>query len=507
MGTKKINEGLYVDPEYKIEDEYASLSGFTHQTQRVVVREPTMDDIKRYLRNPYAQLNKIRETSAYLTNKHGIIKDVLRMFRSMPTLKYRLGWGFSPEQHANKENNQKVQDFLDRINVVEFVRDGMWETAEQGTVVTVLRNESYVQFLPLEELRINKQTNGKWDVEYDLINLNQYDTKELKRRIESLPDEVTLSKYIRYRKGASKDKDEENRYVKIKNSHVVKMDGKRNMPYGLPLTMGAWTAILQKEIISNTERSVADRIIKQILVVQGGYYDAEKKQPIKIGTLRRYFEEITKAMQSQESSGSKGSSTGGIATLAIPHYLGLDTLDVNTKLFEKELYDKINNDIYENLGVSPALVAGLEGNYASANANNEKFFSFIASTIEKFEAVVNDYIALIVDGEQGHDITFERATVLDKQAEIDRNKEFYMQTGNPKPWIESLYGSGSFEPILEQTRYQKEVLKIEEVFYPAQNAHTSSGDITKQQNPNNDNTDKNNTNNGNETPSPVDRKG
>lgn len=148
--AKRINEGKYTESHYEMDDEYAALSGFTHMTQARFVKEPTMEDLKRYLKNPYMHLERIRDTSIYLTNKHGILKDVLRMFRSMPTLKYRLGWGFSKEQNENHEKTQKVQDFLDEINVVEFVRDGMWEVGEQGTLVTCLRNDSYVQFLPLD---------------------------------------------------------------------------------------------------------------------------------------------------------------------------------------------------------------------------------------------------------------------------------------------------------------------------------------------------------------------
>ena len=502
MSVHRINEGINSDPAYNLDnDEFASLSNFTQQTEVRVTREPTINDLKRYMQNPYAHLDKIREISVFLTNKHGILKDVLRMFKSMPTLKYRIGSGNNIVQEQNEKNSRIIQQFLKDIDVVEFVRDGMWEVAEQGTVVTCLRSGRYIQFLNIDDLRINRQKDGRWVVEYDLSKLNSLGSIDIKKRIESLPDEVTLKSYNTFRK----HNHDSNRFIELNNCHVVKMDGKRNMPYGLPLTMGAWTAILQKEIISNTERSVADRIIKQILVLEGGYYDDDKKSPIKIGTLKRYFDEISKVMQSQEESGSKGSTSGGVATLAIPHYISLDTLKIDTKLFEKELYDKVSNDIYENLGVSPALIAGLEGNYASANANNEKFFSFIASTIEKFEKIINLYIEDLIGEHSGHEISFERATVLDKKEEVNRNKEFYLQTGNPQPWIESLYGSGSFMPILEQTKYMKEKLDISNVFFPPQNAYTSSGKDNEKDNSGNDNTIKSKTNDGNSTPSPSDK--
>ncbi|MFO1442810.1 hypothetical protein KDN24_06225 [Bacillus sp. Bva_UNVM-123] len=463
-----------------------------------------LSDLYRYLKNPYANIKDIQKASKYLTNKHGIIKEVLRALKSLPTLDYVLSWSVIDDDKKLKKYEKKVHDFLKEIDLKNMIRDGLYEVGEMGTVVACLRKDKYVQFLDLDDLRINKQRNGKWVVEFDLKSIDTLkSTQEKTAIIESLPEEVTIAKFNLF-----KNKGEDYRYVELKDCDVVNTDAHRNFPYGLPLTMGAWSSLLQKEMISRVERSVADRLIKQVLILAAGHLDKAGEKPVPKEIIQAYFKEVSSLMQKKEGINQRGSvESSGTGTIALPHFLSLKTLDVNTEMFKKELYQKIDNDIYSNLGISPAVIwgGGESGNFSSATLNSQKFFRYIFTLLEKFESLINRYIKRILPSNISCEFVFSKTTMLDKDAHIDKLKELYMQTGISKFWIESLTGL-PYENVISQASYEKKFLKTGEILSPPANAYTQSGKNGRpnEENPTNQNTIKSKGNGGNNNPSPSD---
>lgn len=468
------------------------------------VSDVKLDDVYRYLQNPYANIKELQKTSKYLTNKNGILKEVLRTFKSLPTLDYVLSWSEVDDEKKLKKYERKVNDFLDEIELKSFIRDGLYQCAELGTIVTCLRNKKYVQFLELEDLRINKQRNGRWVVEYDLKSIELVkSTNDKLAIIESLPDEVSIAKYNLY-----KNKGEDYRYVELKNCDVIALDAHRNFPYGLPISIGAWTAILQKELINKVERSVADRLIKQVIILSASFLDKEQTKPVPKEVLSAYFKEVSTLLQKKDGMSKRGNDASGTGTIALPHFLKLDTLDVNTEMFKKELYEKIDNDIYANLGVSPALIygGGNGGNFSSAELNSQKFFRYIFAILEKFEVLINRYIKEILPNNVSCKFIFSKTNMLDKEQRINQLKELYMQTSVSKFWIEELTGL-PYEDVIKQTEYEKNILKTGDILSPPANAYTLSKGSNnpgrpENNNPTSESTIKNKSNGTNKTPYP-----
>lgn len=468
--------------------------------------EVSIEDIYEYLTNPEENIKEIRDTSAYLTAKHGVLKDVLRMVKSLPTLKYSLSWSGTSDTSTTDEQEQLAQDFLSTIDVTQVLRDGLYETGEVGTVVTCLRLKKYVQFLDVNDLVIDRQKDGKWVIDFDLQSLDTIsDDDDRLEKIESLPDEVTIAAYDSFKSS----NDEDLRFVEIKNCHVVNLDAKRNSPFGYPITMGAWLPILQKEMIDKVEQSVSDRLIKQILVLSADWLDKEETKPVPRDVLARYFREVTDLLQGSGGGGRPGSgrsgsnNSTGTGTIMLPHFLSLDALKIDTTMFKRELYDKINDDIYANLGASESLISGKGGNYSSANVNSEKFFSFIFTIVEQFESVINDYLKLVMPKDVSCKINFDRSTVLDKKSDIERKKELYMQTSVLKPYVEAVMDAPLNEIVAQRKREQE--MGLEDLFFPAKNAYTSSDKDSTSTTVDNENTEKTRSSNGNENPSPSDK--
>ena len=471
-----------------------------------------LEDLYKYLQNPYLESNmkNIQKSSKYLTNKNGIIKEYLRTFKSLPTLAYMLSWSEVDDEKKLKKYERKVNDFLKEIDMKSFVRDGLYEVGEMGTLVTCLRNKKYVQFLDLDDLRIVKQRNGKWIVEYDLQSIStSIGVLDEHSIIESLPDEITQEKYNLYKN----KKSEEYRYVELKNCDVIPADSHRNYPYGLPITIGSWASIIHKDIINRVERSVADRLITQVVVMSVGTTDPEGLKPPDPNLIASYFKNISNLMQKKDGINQRGNETSGTGAIALPHFIKLDTLNVNTEMFKKELYDKIQSDIYSNLGISPSLLwgGGDSGSYSSAQLNSQKFFRYIFTILEKFEKLINGYIKQILPNNVTCEFIFSKATMLDKDKYIDQLKDMYMQTSVSKFWIEELTGL-PYENVIDQVKYERDILKTESVLKPPQNAYTQSGKASnptgrpEDTSPTNENTIKSKSSGSNTNPMPSDNK-
>lgn len=491
--------------------ELSSLSSFhTQYGQGASLNDISLSDLYRYLQNPYNNIKEIQKASKYLTNKHGVIKEVLRALKSLPNLDYILSWSEVDDENKLKKYERKVHQFLTDIELNEFVRDGLYEVGQMGTIVACLRNKKYVQFLDLDDLRINRRriTNkgSHWVVEMDLKTVDTGKTVNDKLAIiESLPDEVTLARYNLY-----KSKGEDYRYVELKNCHVINIDSNRNFPFGLPITMGAWASLLQKEVINRVERSVADRLIKQMLILYAGTIDKEGAKPAPKELITYYHDQVSKLMQKKEGNNQRSHSNNvsGTGTVALPSFMKLETLDVNTEMFKKELYDKIDADIYMNLGVSSSLLYGGGSNYNSAQLNSQKFFRYAFTILEKFETLINSYISQILPKGVICTFKFSKATMLDRDKHIDQAKDFYMQTGGSKFWIEALTGL-PYEDVIDHVKYEKDSLKTEDILSPPANAYTQSGKVDNKggrpeiDNPTNENTNKTRSNGANNSPTPT----
>lgn len=497
-----------IDVDYSKWLEVANMTDYiTQYGSGASLTDLKMSDLYRYLQNPYSHIKEIQKASKYLTNKHGIVKDILRTVKSLPTLNFHLAWSSYDDVKKIKKYDQKIHQFLDDLDIKKFVRDGLFEVGEMGTIVLCLRSNKYVQFLDLDDLKINKQRNGNWVVEYDLKVIEGIkDYKDKLAIIESLPDEVTVGKYNNF-----KNKGEDFRYVEINNCQVINIDGSRNFPYGLPMTIGAWSSILQKEIINRVERSIADRLIKQVLILHAGTLDKEGTKPVPKELIQAYFKEVSKLMQKKEANGSSRSTneTSGTGVIALPSFFNLKSLEIDTQMFKKEIYEKIDNEIFANLGISSALVYGGGGsNFSSAQMNSEKVFRYIFTILERFERVINQYIKQFLPKDLDCKFYFDKSTVLNKEKMIDKYKELYMQTGIAQPWLESLLGV-PYHYALGQAEYEKKVLETHKHLYPAANAYTSSGKDGKAGAPElddsgNENTNKSKTNGSNNSPSPSD---
>lgn len=427
--------------------------------------------------------------------------------KSIPTLNYHLVWSSYDDPEKIRKYDKKVDDFLDELDIKKLIRDGIYEVCELGTVPLCNRKNKYIQFLELNELRIQKQRNGKWVVEYDLMNIkskvksNQFNNHMV--AMQSLPDEVNPTSFNLYL-----NKGEDYRYVELNDADVISIDSNRNYPYGLPYSFGAWIPLLQKEIINRVERSVSDRLIKSVVILTAGNIGGQDGKPAPKELIEHYFKQVKDLLAKKDNvrNYTDGEMTGS-GVIAIPDFFNLKTLEVDTTMFTKDLYNKIDNDIFMNLGYSMAINSGMGANYSSAQINSEKVHKYIHTIIEQFEHIINGYIKNIIPKNISCKIRFKKPTFSDEK-QIEAAKDLYLQTGVIRPWIELSTGM-NMEEFISMARYEREVLQTEKYIYPPQNAYTSSNKDSNagrpsNTDPTNNSTVSTKTNDGNSLPSPSD---
>lgn len=484
---------------------FSSLTDFiTQYGSGASLNDINTKDFYKLLNNPYKNIKSVRKTAKYLVNKHGILKDVCEMFRNFPTLNYHLVWENYDDVKKIQKYEKKIYDFIDTINIKQVVRDGMYEMAEVGTVVCVLRSNKYIQFLDLDDIRMNTQTDGLWNVQYDLLRVKHWmTTYNLDREaiIVSLPDEITAQAYDNFLQ-----RGHDYRFVTIKNAYVLKMRGNRNFPEGLPYHFSAWGAILHKELMDKVERSVADRLIKQILILSVGSIASSKdgyKAPSK-DQVSRYFNDLSSLIQRKDSNDNRGRTNddiSGTGIVTLPDFFTLKSVEVDTQLFPKDVYDKVQNDIYADLGLGSS-GSGKTENYGTLSVNGEKFYTYIFSGLESWEYMINKYIEKFCPSTNRAKIIFDRSTIFDKEIHAKLAMDLYLQgRGSWIYWVESATGL-DYRSYLSMCKYENKVLNLEEELPIHLTSYTATDDSNKPANK--DGTTKNN--NGNGQPSPSDGK-
>lgn len=432
----------------------------------------SLKDIYDMLRNPYGNITRIQNTSRYFSNRFGIIKDVNEAFRTLPSLNYHIVWSNYENPSKISKYEKKIYDLLESMNVRKVIRDGLSEEAEVGTVVAVNRKNKFIQFLDMDKVRINKQVNGKWLVEVDLGKIIG-SVGEIKTQIDSLPDEVTVGKYNAYRQ-----KGTDYQFVPIKDAQVLSIRGSRNQPFGLPLTLSAWGTLLHKALIEQVEKSVADRKIKSLLVlyVNSIANNSESYKPPHKDVINTYFKDLTNLIKKKDQSNKATTDGSGTGVMTMPSFFDLKEVQIDTEMFSKELYDKLDRDLFNNLGVSNALISGggTNSNYGTSQMNSEKFFKYIFSAIEGWEDFFNDIIKQFLPNDLDCRIYFDRTTIGDKDKDITAKFQLYQQTGLFIPWVESVLGV-PYTYAIGMAQYQEKVLKLQDIIKPPMNAFTQSG--------------------------------
>lgn len=437
------------------------------------VSDVKLTDLYNWLRNPQKYLQQLVTLSKYYYAKDGIITDVYDMFKTLPILNSSVMWE-NMQMKKFAQYKKQADIFLKNINPKKLARDTIFSVIEDGFCVWYNRQNKYIQFLDYDSVKINTMVNGKWQVKFDLAVFDRVKNNValLEEIIESAPEEVTLADYNAYKK----DRNKRYKPLDVNRTQVFKLRGDRNTPTGIPYAVGAFSSIIHKDLLEKTEKVLADRIINQILIQKVGYIGGKDGKPPTKEQIQNYHSALKQLLQSKDSS--TNSDQVGTAPLTVPEWVTIEELAIKMNVFEKEVYERIDRNIYQKLGYSPALsIGGGEGaSFGAGTINTEKIFSIIHFLLEDIEDAITDYLNQIVPSNNFNpSIRFSRSTLIDKEIQVKHNKELYLEgRGSLRFWVESV--GHNFDHWLSQVKYENEVLKLDEVLVVHPTSYTKSAE-------------------------------
>lgn len=464
----------------------------------------SIKDLLNWLKNPPKYRKKLIQLSKYYYNKDGVVTDVYDLFNVLPVLNYSILWDSMKNGYA--KNKKIVDQFTKDIKLKKLVRDTIFTVIQEGTCVWYNRKNKYIQFLDSDQIEINYMINGKWQVLFDLKSLDGIKLENgLISQINAAPDEVTVVAYNTYKKDPSK------RYIAldINKTQVFKLRGSRNEPQGVPYCIPALASIIHRDLLEKTEKALADRIINQIIVQKIGTMpspDGKLGLPVPKDTVSGYHNNLKNLLQKKYDSNSTDNAS--TAPLTVPSFVTIEELKINMTTFPKEIWERIDRDIFKKLGISTAINSG-GGNgqsFGSASVNVEKIFSIIFYIIEDIEEAIDEFMSILIPNSNlNPKIRFTRTTILDKDTAFAQAESLYLKgRGSLKDYVES--SGRDFDHWLAQVKYENEVLKINDLpihltSYTATDDGTGGRPESKTPS---DSNDKSKGNGGNSVPSPSD---
>jgi hypothetical protein len=434
-------------------------------------------DLYKWLTNPVAYNKQLRNLALYWYGEKGLVTETLELYKTLPNLNSTLQCTDIEDKNYDKLNSQ-IKNLNYDLSKKSVIRDIVFHTALEGTCIGYINNKKYIQMLDLDYYYPARMKNGRWEVDVDLSkfisNKNQNSTLAWKKSnnsigyIENQPLEVrnAWNRYNNIDKSQKGNKLTHIYTLNMENTFVIKVRCKQNERWGRPVAMGAFTAILHKELLQEAEKAVIDRVINTLLIGRYGEEGKDGYHPTP---------EQAKLVHNQVKSVLNEKTKDGIKLIGIPYWAEIKDLEVSLDIFDPKKYEEIDNDIAIGLGTSSIITTG-ESTYASGKINLEMLYSHIFEIIEKIEEEVFDYqFSLITkDGDCKFNKIFSRAVLLDIKDKITAINKMVEKGGSIKYLTDEL--GILFDEYVKQTKYEQQTLDLHSIFVPYANSSQTSGE-------------------------------
>lgn len=369
---------------------------------------PSSVTLESIFNSPQDNIEEIVGYAKYCYRKYGIIMRVINITRDFGCSGLELSY-----PTRNKKIRQVIEDYNERIDIEQLVKDFIYEISLTGNLACYDRDGQRVDIYPINTIQpVPLIKNNKQLIAYK-IPLSTYTTEtygdEIDKQISgAYPEEIV--KAIK----ESKDKV----ILNPEKSYFAKINASQYEPYGLSIILPAFEDLAHKSLLKEAEKATANDIIDKIMLVKIG--DSENVP--------------NKALIEQYTTLLDGLS--GSVRLTVPYYVSAEYVEPETSVFESEKFTEVDTDILNTLGISLSLIRGESGgNYSEGIIN----FSGLVRTIQNIQKpivkIINGLYAaeLKRNGFKPEDapkVKFSEV-VIDKQAKLELVKELFNSAGLP----------------------------------------------------------------------------
>lgn len=440
----------------------------------------TDSEIQEMLANPEDNIQDISDLIYYNYISNGTIYQLYTIYKSLPTLNYKIG-AFDNSTKKYEESISIVNRMLHKVRYKEVTRDIIGQSSLDGGVVTMwcgAKNNLFLYvFDNLEYVFPKYRLNGDWVCVIDMAMLQEMEEEERLNIFENLSPYVTEAMYKKFEGDSSNN---EVRYIALPQERTTYIRSgdylRRNQRVGIPLGTQALLDINHKQQLKNMEKSVANRAIKNIAVLQIGS-DKEGKSYIDIGANARkqIVAGVGKALKQSTTA-----NTTQVPVATIPEFCKLefnrtDGMDA----LGSDKYEGIDQDLATDTGVSEGLARGSGSNNSGAVINLEFLYKRIGSILEQVDLVFEKMIKLTLGKKEAENLYFEfdKAQPISKETELEMLYKLEAQGYSVKAIIDRISGV-NFDDYIEESLYELQELKLREHIMPPLSSYTMSSDST-----------------------------
>ncbi len=499
----------------------------------------TKTDIDNILRNPVLYHEEAIRLSDFVYTKNGIVSNSIDYMTSLPCLDKVIISSKNSAKSKKKKNKELMQSALKMIDDKMFIRDALHTEMREGTAFyyfdirqgTQDRNKFMTDYdveniveinevginariitLPWRYTKIVGKKNGRYVLAFNLRYFDDFTGEQLDRKLKKYPPEITEG-YDKKRNGLVNGD-----WLILDNNKTMarKIKCKDSEPWGRSLIIAALEDVLYKDYFTDTKRNVLDEINSRIIYEtfpegkdKGTCALSKKQQEDQHNTVRQ-------AVMNKNTR-------GGISFFSVAAGTKLDSIKVDTDLFDSKNESDLNNNISQDLGICASLIGAMTtGNFAAGQSNLEMITAQLYSWVYEWQQELNYVINknIIKDEKNKVEIYYFPTSFVNKQTFFNFCKDLYMSAGGS---LSFLIASAGIDPdayfsVLDQEIedgiYQKylphetsyTLSKNQESSTTGTSVNDSVGGRPQTDNPTNENTITSKGNNANALPSPSDNK-
>lgn len=408
--------------------------------------------IREVIKHPMENNEILRKISRTLYSSNGLVRNTEDYMTSMPTLDYVIT-SYSKEKKT-KLQKEAFRYTLDVIKHKEFIRDALLKGMIDGTAIYYLntgnktkdktsfmscwdadsiteinssemnsakskisRINATIISLPIDYCRIVGLKNNHYVVAFDLDYFNQ-GSENAENKLKKYPKEIRDA-YNKWDKGSSK---KQMFILDDKKTIVHKISSNRDEPWGRPLVLAAILDILYSDYFTNTKRNMLDNLNNQIIY-------QTFPQGKEAGTSA-----LTSKQQENQHNAVKQAivnknSHGGISFFSVAAGTKIDSLGVNTDLFDDDIESDLDTKIGTALGFAASLLsASGTTSFSAQQTNLELVTSEIFQWVEAISTELNKVINYNILGNDYIDIkvNYLPITHINKSQMIGFAKDMYL---------------------------------------------------------------------------------
>lgn len=409
----------------------------------------SVEQISEIIKNPMVNNEQLRQISRRLYSSNGLTRNTIDYMTSMPTLDYVI----TTYQKDQKSKLQKemVQFALDKIKHKEIIRDALhkdaidgicfyyfdtgdrpinknksmsWFDAESIMEINALKqklsdiNASIIS-LPTDYCRIVGIKNNSYVIAFDLEYFTKSNNNEnIENKLRKYPKEIRDG-YNKWKNGQGKQ------MLVLDNTRTIvhKISSNKDEPWGRPLVLAAILDILYSDYFTKTKRKILDDVNNQIIYET---FPQGKEAGTSALTSKQQKEQHDAVKQGVTSKNNRG----GISFFSVAAGTKIDSIQVNTDIFDDKNEASLDTKIGTALGFAASLLnASSDSSFSAQQTNLELVTSQIFQWIDEISAELNKVINYHILGNNyvNVKVNYLPITHINKKDMIGFAKELYLQ--------------------------------------------------------------------------------